>query len=106
MTKETEIVRDSKQIEIENIARAAHSDPFQVLGPHWTGTEGETTLTIKAFHPTAAEVSVLVNGIEYPATRIHPEGLFEIVLAPRILQVREDRSIPANSYRLRFSFAD
>jgi 1,4-alpha-glucan branching enzyme len=113
MTKETEsnlsepdILRDPFQIEVENIVRAAHSDPFQVLGPHWVDHEGRPSITIRAFHPSAVEVAVLANGAAYAGARIHPEGLFEVILGPDALQARADRAIPPASYRLRFRFAD
>ena len=90
MTKETqnnvsdtEILRDPFQIEIENIVRAEHSDPFHVLGPHWVDREGMRSVSIRAFHPERVDVTVLSNGGEYPAARIHPDGLFEAILAPR-----------------------
>jgi 1,4-alpha-glucan branching enzyme len=113
MTKETgtnlseaEIVRDPLQNEIENIVRAEHSDPFQVLGPHWTEREGSPSIVVRAFHPGGVAVAVLANGAEYPGTRIHPDGLFEVNLSPAILQARDDRPISPASYRLRFTFAD
>jgi len=102
----TEIVPDPFQIEIENIVRAEHPDPFQILGPHWTEHGGVLTITIRAYHPGAVEVLVLANGSSYPGIRVHPEGLFEVVLEPHVLGARDDRSIPPASYRLRFKFAD
>jgi 1,4-alpha-glucan branching enzyme len=102
----TEIVPDPFQIEIENIVRAEHPDPFQILGPHWTEHGGVPTITIRAYHPGAVEVLVLANGSSYPGIRVHPEGLFEVVLEPHVLGARDDRSIPPASYRLRFKFAD
>jgi 1,4-alpha-glucan branching enzyme len=113
MTKETqnnvsdtETLRDPFQIEIENITRAEHSDPFHVLGPHWVDREGMRSVSIRAFHPVAVDVTILSNGGEYPAVKIHPDGLFEAIVAPRTVKAREDGSIPPASYRLRFRFPD
>jgi 1,4-alpha-glucan branching enzyme len=113
MTKETqnnvsdtETLRDPFQIGIENITRAEHSDPFHVLGPHWIDREGMPSVSIRAFHPAAVDVTVLSNGGEHSAVKIHPDGLFEAIVAPRTLKAREDGSIPPASYRLRFRFPD
>jgi 1,4-alpha-glucan branching enzyme len=113
MTKETqnnvsdtETLRDPFQIEIENITRAEHSDPFHVLGPHWIDREGVPSVSIRAFHPAAVDVTVLSDDGEHPAVKIHPDGLFEAIVAPRTVKAREDGSIPPASYRLRFTFPD
>ncbi len=113
MTKETqnnvsdtETLRAPFQIEIENITRAEHSDPFHVLGPHWIDREGTPSVSIRAFHPAAVDVTVLSNGGEHPAVKIHPDGLFEAIVAPRTVKAREDGSIPPAAYRLRFRFPD
>ena len=94
------------QDEVEQIVHTEHSDPFQVLGPHWIERDGRASIIIRAFHPTAVNVSVIAGSAERAASKIHPEGLFEAVLSPQDLQVAPDRSIAPASYRLRFRFAD
>ncbi len=113
MTQETgsnlsadEIVRDPFQSDVESVVNAESADPFQILGPHWTDRHGVPAITVRAFHPGALEVVVLANGTEYPGVRIHPQGLFEVIVSPDALHPRQDRSIPPNSYRLRFKFGD
>src|SRR5580698_11543724 len=63
---------------IELIARGEHSDPFAVLGPHWTEHDGKRSLAIRVFRPNAAEVNVLwgKKGEPHRGVRVHPEGVF------------------------------
>ncbi len=65
--------------DVDAIVRGAHPDPFAVLGPH----EVETGLAIRAFRPRARSVelhTLSAAAKPQPLTRMHPEGLFEIVV--------------------------
>jgi 1,4-alpha-glucan branching enzyme len=88
--------------DIEAIVRGLHADPFAVLGPHQLA-EG---LAIRAFWPGARGIEVLGNlerlppqvvPAGRPMTRLHAEGLFELVLAGATREV---------DYRLRITAAD
>ena len=105
---ETNAVRDPFQDEIENLVRGEHSDPFQVLGPHWEHRSGKTALAIRAFHPGAVEVEILVSasGVVQSAVKLHPDGLFEAILSDAALQRGESGPVAPASYRLRFRFSD
>jgi 1,4-alpha-glucan branching enzyme len=101
-------VRDPIRDEIENVVRGAHSDPFQILGPHWEERQEKSVLAIRALHPGALGASVITTatGTEVPAVKIHPEGLFEAVVSPSTLKINAGATVPAGSYRVRFQFAD
>jgi 1,4-alpha-glucan branching enzyme len=94
--------------EIEKVVRSEHSDPFQVLGPHWEDRHGRAVLAIRAVHPGAVEVTVvsLATGSTQVAAKIHPEGLFEALVAAGTLPARPGEPVDPASYRLRFLFAD
>jgi len=68
--------------EIEQIARAEHSDPFHVLGPHAVEAGGKRQLAIRTFQPRAEGVTVVFTAGLPPQlmTRVHPDGVFEAVL--------------------------
>ena len=59
---------------LDAIAGARHADPFSVLGPHIERGQ----LTIRAYLPTAQEISVVRSG-EAPVPMVlrHPAGVFE-----------------------------
>jgi len=99
------IARDSFQEELESIVRAEHSDPFHFLGPHWIERKGKPSLAIRVLWPGAAEVSVIGIGDKViPAARIHPDGLFEAILAPEFTPARPGEAVSPTAYRLRFRF--
>jgi 1,4-alpha-glucan branching enzyme len=93
--------------EIESIVQAEHSNPFEVLGPHWVGRSRGRSLTIRAFRPGAQKAAVFwdANQTVYPATRIHPEGVFEAILPADTPDLREGGPFPPTAYRLQFRFA-
>jgi len=101
--------------EIELVLRAEHSDPFHFLGPHPANLSGKSAIAIRTFQPHAARVAILWGkpAQEYPATKIHPDGLFEAVL-PRENIPPSDKSSPASetfgidptAYRLRITYSD
>jgi len=61
-----------------------HYDPFRILGPHLIDHGGSSAVAIRAFLPTVESVSVLAregkSEREYPMTRIHEHGFFEVVI--------------------------
>jgi 1,4-alpha-glucan branching enzyme len=63
------------QRDMEQLLEGAHPDPFGILGIHREGTG----VVVRLFLPNTRQVRVLdrETGQEYPAARIHPEGLFE-----------------------------
>ncbi|HVI02651.1 MAG TPA: 1,4-alpha-glucan branching protein GlgB [Enhygromyxa sp.] len=92
-------------VEIDALARAAHGDPFAVLGPH-ASAEG---IWLRVLVPDARSVSVLV-GDERLATldAIHPVGLFAKLFEPdslphdyrlEIEDPQDTRTIEEDPYR-------
>jgi len=83
---------------IELICSACHGDPFAVLGPH-RGADG--ALSVRAFLPTAREVTVLHASTAAPPrvlTCRHDDGFFEGAVdadptLPYQLQVRWDSGL-------------
>jgi 1,4-alpha-glucan branching enzyme len=62
--------------EIAALLHGSHADPFRVLGPHRSGND----LVIRVFRPEAKAVSVVAtndHGQEFPADRLHVEGLYQ-----------------------------
>ncbi len=54
--------------------------PFDVLGPHLSGTD----LVIRTMQPDAAHVTVITSKKKaIPMTQIHPAGIFEVVIPGR-----------------------
>ena len=93
---------------IESIVQAEHSNPFEILGPHWVGQGAGRSLAIRAFRPGAQKAAVLWGPGRklYPATQIHPEGMFEVILPADTPNLREGEPIPPTAYRLQFRFAN
>jgi 1,4-alpha-glucan branching enzyme len=72
--------------EIEALVRGEHGDPFAVLGPHVLSGAGGNNVVIRAFRPGAAAMTVMPVGLglrDQPMARIHPDGLFEVVIPGR-----------------------
>jgi 1,4-alpha-glucan branching enzyme len=94
--------------ELEVIARGEHSDPFAVLGPHWTERVGKKLLAIRVVHPNAAEVTVLwgKKAEAYRAVRIHPDGVFEAQIPASAAGKSQTEAVAAGAYRLQFRFSD
>jgi 1,4-alpha-glucan branching enzyme len=101
-------IREGFLGEIDRIVRAEHSDPFQILGPHWIERDGKRLLTIRMFHPGAAEASVVWNSTNdsIPATKIDPGGVFEAILPADVLHLHEGEYPEPAAYRVRFGFGD
>jgi 1,4-alpha-glucan branching enzyme len=74
--------------DIEHLIRADHWDPFGVLGPHSAGENGRAAIAIRTFAPDARKAWVVdlaegEPGRRVEMERIHPAGLFELVLPGR-----------------------
>lgn len=69
--------------EINRIVKGEHPDPHSVLGSHRVKLDGSNSIVVRAFVPGATTASVIVvSGIttKCPMTRIHSDGLFEIIV--------------------------
>jgi 1,4-alpha-glucan branching enzyme len=104
--RRTRPIREGFLGEIDRIARAEHSDPFHVLGPHWIETDGKRTLVIRVFRPGATGVNVFWDGApaSFPSEQIDPDGLYEAVLPSDLPHLHEGEAIPPAAYRLQFRF--
>ncbi|MGA9571911.1 MAG: alpha-amylase family glycosyl hydrolase, partial [Candidatus Acidiferrales bacterium] len=100
--------QEALQKEIELIARGQHSDPFAVLGPHWTEQDGKKSLAIRVFRPNAAEVTVLwgKKAEAHRTVRIHPEGVFEAQIPASGAGKSQSEAVSPGAYRLRIRFSD
>jgi len=105
--------------EIDLLLRAEHSDPFHFLGPHPANLPGKASLAIRTLQPHATQVTILwgKSGEEHPATRIHPDGLYEAIIPLTGISsgVSSGKSPGASSdaleiaptaYRLRITYPD
>ena len=86
------------------LLRAENGDPFRVLGPHFEEREGVRRLVIRVLQPHAAAVAVLIGNEVIPATRVQPEGIFEVVLESE--NALALNSPGPSSYRLRVRWRD
>src|SRR4051812_20107584 len=64
--------------ELGTFLRAAHPDPFRILGPHRVGDN----LVVRVFRPDAKEVHVVIGegGETFEATRLDADGFFQAVM--------------------------
>src|SRR5690349_10148816 len=62
--------------EIEALAGGYHGDPFSVLGPHESGSDGKNEWEIRAFLPQAKQVEAVIDGKTVPMERVHTAGVF------------------------------
>jgi 1,4-alpha-glucan branching enzyme len=83
--------------QLDVLSRGEYHDPHALLGSHPYGQGPDQSAVIRAFHPDALTVWLLLENQAIELTRIHPGGIFEVDL--------KDRSWPF-PYRLRFSFTD
>ena len=75
-----------KQEEINMVINGEHPDPHSILGNHQVRLDGKDSIVIRAFLPGAVTASVIEeSGVntKIPMTRIHPDGLFEMLLRDR-----------------------
>jgi 1,4-alpha-glucan branching enzyme len=91
---------------IQAISAGRYAEPFNTLGPHIITSNGQKTVVIRAFAPTAQAMSVIAltpsRGAgrwaeAQPMEKIHEAGLFELVFPNR------KRAFP---YRLRILDVD
>ena len=94
--------------DIELIVRGEHSDPFAVLGPHWTEQGGKKLLAIRVFRPNAAEATVLWGKKAEPqrTMRIHPDGVFEARISTSGAGKTQSEAVAPDGYRVQFRFSD
>src|SRR2546430_6434921 len=83
------------ELELDALARAAHGEPFRLLGPHAIQRDGEQRILVRVLHPYAASLSVVVEGRAFPMELGHPGGIFECLLPA------DYRHLEAQDYRLR-----
>src|SRR4029450_10701089 len=62
--------------QIERLVRGEHHEPHRLLGAHLDGDR----VTIRAWRPDATGVVALIGDDRVTLTKIHPAGLFEVVL--------------------------
>ncbi len=75
--------------EVNAIVEGRHPEPFSVLGQHPISDEAAETLggraVLRTFQPHAEEVSALdAEGQRIPMERVHPHGLFEVLIPESI----------------------
>jgi len=101
-------VRSPFELELDSLVQATHSDPFSLLGPHWTERHGTRFLAIRGFRPGATKVSILwgAGKVQYDASLIHPGGVFEAILPSNVTGLSVDSAPSPTSYQWRFTFAD
>ncbi|MDR3240255.1 MAG: 1,4-alpha-glucan branching protein GlgB [Clostridiales bacterium] len=72
--------------ELRQIINSTHGDPHHILGMHETAFRQKKVLTVRAFIPQAAAVTVIDPedpDARYPMTKIHSDGFFEAIIADR-----------------------
>jgi 1,4-alpha-glucan branching enzyme len=83
--------------EFEALAKGEHFDPHRILGGHPYQQGEKKGVLVRAFHPDAAKVSLLLDGRSVEMSRIHAGGIFEMDL--------KNLTWPF-PYRFLFSFED
>ena len=66
--------------EFEALISGDHSDPHHLLGGHPYFHEAVKGVVIRAFHPEAVKAFLLLGEERLPMDRIHPGGIFELLL--------------------------
>ncbi len=64
---------------VASIVGGYHSAPFDILGIHREAGPGGPAIVVRTFQPQALAVSLIRQEGLYPMSRVHPDGLFEIV---------------------------
>jgi 1,4-alpha-glucan branching enzyme len=88
------------KLELAALARAEHGEPFRLLGPHTVERDGGQRILVRALHPYATALSVVVQGRAFAAELVQPGGIFEVLLPP------DYRHLEARDYRLRIQWDD
>ena len=63
--------------QLDALAKGEQFDPHRILGGHPYQEGKNKGVIIRAFHPDALNVSLLMEGRSIDLTRIHPGGIFE-----------------------------
>jgi 1,4-alpha-glucan branching enzyme len=94
--------------EIESLVRGEHGDPFRILGPHPAELAGGKAVVVRAFRPAASSVTVIYNGAEWPAAKIHPDGLYAATFSVNdsTSATSTGEALAPTSYRLRIAYPD
>jgi 1,4-alpha-glucan branching enzyme len=66
-------------VELDQIIRGEHADPFHILGAHPVKVEDESAVAVRAFHPDVAALWVVRGADATPMALVHPQGFFEAV---------------------------
>ena len=100
--------RDTLHDEFAQIVGGENSNPFAILGPHWTEQDGKKSLAIRVFRPNAEEVTVLWGKKAEPhrALQIHREGLFEARIPSSVAGKANSEAVAPEAYRLQIRFSD
>src|SRR4051794_10088835 len=74
---------------VDHLIHANFWDPFSILGVHEVEREGKPALAVRAFLPYARQAWVVPvekggPGARISLHRIHPDGLFEVILPDRV----------------------
>jgi 1,4-alpha-glucan branching enzyme len=86
---------------IDALARAAHADPFSVLGPHQVTIDGREAIVVRAFLPAARQIDLVRPSDVTPMVRCDPAGLFEATV-----ESPGPGGIGAFAYRLLVTYQD
>ncbi len=63
--------------EFDALAKGEHFDPHRILGGHPYQEGKNKGVIVRAFHPDAVKVSILMEGRSVEMSRIHAGGIFE-----------------------------
>jgi len=69
--------------QIEQLLKAEHWNPHELLGPHRTTINGREALSVRAYAPDASEAQIIPDTPSrkpVPMNRVHESGLYEAVL--------------------------
>jgi 1,4-alpha-glucan branching enzyme len=65
--------------DLEKILSCSHHDPFHYLGAHFSDDK-KSVVILRTFQPHAFQVMLLQEGFSHEMKRIHPDGIFQIIL--------------------------
>ncbi len=88
---------------VEEIVHSRCPDPFAVLGAHQIPEDGTGGVVVRAFHPEALEVTLLILD---PGGRVEAESAMERIHADGFFQLFTPGRGQVFDYRLRLSFDD
>jgi len=97
--------------DIDRIVKGRHPCPHAYLGNHRVGDNGGAGIAVRAFLPGCDNAGLVVDGADAPArpmTRIHEDGLYEIVISdqsdffPYTIEVVRDQQVERREDPYRF----